>query len=174
VSRIRPDTAAELGQAVRRTVHTHAGRLSGQTASRDRQLLALVADRHPGAVDAFGEAAITALLREPTGGLCAWDAARVLAAAAGQRLSTPTAGLRALLGAQCRRCRHQVQVRRAAAAHAAQAASAGRPEALTAAAQPPSRFAWDSAHEVTITPARAAAGQTLPPFYGSRRVQPRR
>ena len=173
MSRMRPDTAAELGQAVRRTVWQHAGRLSGSATSRDRQLIALVAERHPGAVETLGEPAITALLREPAPGLCAWDCARLLAAASGEPPPAPTTSRRALLGPQCTGCRIQVQVERAAAAeraHVAGLVAAGfRPEAA-ANLRTPEQVA-DYTRRL-----RGLENATLPPrprpaapaFYGSR------
>jgi hypothetical protein len=142
---MRPDNETELGQEVRRTVYRHAGRLTGATRSRDRRLVALVAERHPGAVEAFGEAPITALLREPAPGRCAWDSA-------GDPLPTPTDGLRALLGQPCVRCR--------AAFEAAEVAR--RERALRAAGQ----------RRPTAPVPTAATRKPPAPWYRSRRVQP--
>jgi hypothetical protein len=179
VARMRPDTATELGRQVRQTVHRHAGRLRGSQDSRDRQMVALVSERHPGAVEQLGETSIAALLREPGPGLCSWDAARVLAAASGEPAPAPTESRRALLGAQCASCRIQVQVDRATAterAYVAGLVAAGfRPEAAANLRTPEAIADYTrrlrGLENATLPPRPRPAA---PPFYGSHRVQPPR
>jgi hypothetical protein len=71
----------------------------------DKQALALVKTQYRRALPAFGEAPIMALTRRLSPGACSWCACRILCAAGDTPLPKPTAGLRALLGSQCSRCK---------------------------------------------------------------------
>jgi hypothetical protein len=153
MSKMRPTTETELGQEVRRTIHRHVGRLSGNTRSRDRQMVSLVAERHPGALDTLGKTPIAAAMRELGPGTCSWDSCRMLAAANDEPMPQPTPALLALLGTPCRKCQGDFQ---AAEIHQRERAmlAAGQRRPNAPPAPPP------------------ATSRPLPPFYGSRRLQP--
>ena len=79
-----------------------------------RAVLAMVRNRYPKAVSAFGESNIIALLREPQRGACSWDAARILAATNGESPPRPTPVLLGLLGTPCSSCKTAFRAARVA------------------------------------------------------------
>lgn len=134
--RMAPADDVELGRQLRQAAWEVANRTAVRGPRRDTLVLATMRNRFgPAAVDRFGPEAITALLRQPGPGMCAWDALRVLCAAGGPPKSTPdpTPGLRALLGAMCGRCKVHFAAREVAdqeREHVAGLTAAGlRPEA---------------------------------------------
>jgi hypothetical protein len=106
--RMTPAGDVELGRQLRTAAWEVANRTAVRGTRRDALVLATMRNRFgAAAVDRFGPEAITALLRQPGPGACAWDALRVLTATAAPPKPTPdpTPGLRALLGAMCSRCK---------------------------------------------------------------------
>lgn len=93
-----------LARQVKRLMWEVAGASSMTGVRRDRYALALVRNRHRGALQAFGEPSILALLRRPDARACRWCAARALAASYDQPPPEPTPALRELLGTPCARC----------------------------------------------------------------------
>jgi hypothetical protein len=174
-----------LARQVRQTIWELAGRSRVVGGRLDTLALATVKNRHRGAVDVLGREPILALLRRPGPGACSWCAARMLCAAAQPPKPPPpaTAAVRALLGAQCSRCRvayAALEVAEREDAHVAglvaaeyspKDASYQRPGAPRA----PTRVIWsaDQPQPETVTAALRAAGQRRrtpdPPYYRPRR-----
>ena len=155
MSRVRPTDDQELGRQVRGTVHDNVDRLRGSTASRDKQLIALVAERHRDAVAILGKTAIVAAGRPLDSGACNWCAARLLAAANGEPMPMPEAGLLGLLGSPCRRCRLEFETQQALESERRLVAAGGRREPAAPAAPAPAPY-------------------TRPRYYGSECVRDRR
>ena len=103
-ARMQP-TDAELGQQARRALWGFYGSTSTRGTARDKTGVAMVRNQFPKTRGLFSDAALTAVLREPQGGLCSWDAYRILAAANGEEMPSPTPALEGLLGSQCGRCK---------------------------------------------------------------------
>jgi hypothetical protein len=159
--RPRPMTTsdpAELGRALRLSMWRFSSRTNTRDPDqRDRQALALARQQHRAASDLFPDVAILATLREVNAGCCSWCACRALAAASGEPAPTPNPGLRGLLGTPCRTCQGVFAARRVAARERASLAAAS--------SQPP---------RAAPVPQAATRKPALPPFYGSKRLQPRR
>jgi hypothetical protein len=147
-----------LGRALRLAMWRFSSRTNTRDPEqRDRMALAVAHQQHRAASALLPDTAILATLREPAPGRCAWDAYIALAALNGEPTPTPTPALSGLLGRPCAACQRVFDTARVASRERATlAASANGPPRRTTAAQPATR-----------KPAP-------PPFYGSKRVAPRR
>lgn len=100
-----PRNEAEAGAQARYALWRFAGKTRLRGVRRDQAAISLVRNRFK-AARVFTDAQLAAVLREPQDGACSWDALRVLTAAADEPMPTePTAGLVALLGQPCTRCK---------------------------------------------------------------------
>jgi hypothetical protein len=153
--------SAELGVQVRRALWRFATTTRLTSKARDRAGISLVKNRHPKAMAAFPEAAILAVLREPQGGTCSWDALRVLTAAGPEPMpAKPTPELVALLGKPCQKCQTAFEAGRVARRERAMLAAASGPS--------PTGLIW-AAHDkeaaALVASAREAARRSTPPSY---------
>jgi hypothetical protein len=162
---------AALGRQVRATIWRAAARTSTVGAARDQVIAATVYNHHPRAKGQFPEWMLAAVTRQLEAGACTWCAAALLAAANGEPPPRPTPANYGLLGSACGRCRIRFRaalVARRESAHGRALTAAGfRPEAVGR-LRTPEQVAEYTAHLQALTNAK------LPPFYGSRRIQPRR
>jgi hypothetical protein len=103
-ARMQP-TPAELGAQVRKALLGFYGSTRTYGVARDRTGVAMARSQYPASREWFSDAALAAVLREPQAGTCSWDAYRMLAAADGEEMPSPSPALEGLLGSQCRRCK---------------------------------------------------------------------
>jgi hypothetical protein len=100
----RLDETAAAAQ-VRMAVWDATGRHLADGADPDRQVLAVIESRFPGAVAAYGRAPLLALTRRPGAGVCSWCIVRVLSTTDQQAAHDPSnAAVAALLGKRCATC----------------------------------------------------------------------
>ena len=159
--RMGPANDVELARLVKQTVWNAAS--SSMVGTRlDRYTVALVKNRWPAALAAFGEPSIIALLRRPAPGSCSWCAARVLSAASDQPPPKPTPALRELLGSPCSRCQVAHEAAEVAERERALAASGYRRDREPA----PTGMLWPAGQEPSgvVTSARRAA-RNAPGYY---------
>jgi len=153
-------TDAELGVQVRQALWRFASNTRLRGTARDKAALATLKSRFPKAVSAFPESALLAVLREPQGGTCSWDAFRVLAASNGEPVPKPSAALTALLGRPCQRCKTAFEAADVAVRERAMLAAASGPS-------PTGRIwaAGDKEAAALVASARAAARRSAPPSH---------
>jgi hypothetical protein len=146
---------ATLGRALRLAMWRFSSRTNTRDPEqRDRMALAVAHQQHKAATALLPDSAILATLREPAPGRWSWDAFIALSALDGGPTPTPTPALSGLLGRPCAACVGVFAAQRVAKRERAALAAGGQPRPVPA---PP-----------------AAPRKPPPPFYGSRRVQPRR
>jgi len=154
-ARMQP-TEAELGQQVRRALWDFTSRTSTRGTARDKTAVAMVRSQYPATRGLFSDAALAAVLREPQDGLCSWDAYRMLAAANGEDVPSPTPALEGLLGSRCSRCKTFFAAREVAERERGlMAAGYGRYQRPTS-----TGFIWSAGQApagVVASPRRAAA-----------------
>lgn len=158
-----PRNEAEAGQQARHALWKFAGKSRLRGVRRDQAAVRLIRNRYS-AARAFTDTQLAAVLREPQGGLCSWDALKVLCAAGDEQMPTKTTpGLTALLGEPCARCLGWFAEQESVAFEHRVLAAGGRPVTRRVTGPQPTGMLWPAGQEPPgLTAAARAAARRKP------------